>query len=551
MPPVASSRLLRRTLAAILLLALVVPVGVGVARATFQTSERSIAIGAHDAILRPDYTGDIVLDFGPLFPRVKLPPEDRPLGIGARIQLGDADVASLDELLARDAVIASQPEGEIAAVREAITDMWIQSAVRGAGVSTVLAVVLVGGWVALGADRRRQIAAAWSPPDRRRAVVGGTVLAVVVAGVVVAVRSDPSQVVDDTEWVRIVDVFPDLPSDPLVDRLEVSDGAALRSGESLIEGAIRTYQESNAFFSRLAETAEDVELRTPEDGQTTALVVTDRHNNIAVDPVARQLAENAEAELLINLGDDTSSGATWEEFSINSLVREFEGFDIVAVVGNHDSGHIADHLKDHGAVVLEGEPVEVAGIRFLGDADPRSSGLTKGYTGDEKDNIAAIKTVDADLTEIACDDDEEIAVVLVHSAAMARELARSGCVPLILSGHLHRQVGPDVVTPEEDEAEDAEAATPGTPTVTLTIGSTGGAIYAFALGTGLRREAQVAVVTFEDGLPVGLQLVDIQPGGTITPQPYATLEEIIAATAPVDPDAPTPPEPEPTPETVE
>jgi hypothetical protein len=123
---------------------------------------------------------------------------------------------------------------------------------------------------------------------------------------------------------------------------------------------------------------------------------------------------------------------------------------------------------------------------------------------------------------------------------MARGLAESGCVPLILSGHLHRQVGPDVV-----ESED------GDPTVTLTIGSTGGAIYAFALGTGLRREAQMSIVTFEDGLPVGLQIIDIEPGGAITPQPYTTLEEIIAASAPVDPDAPTPPEPEPGPETVE
>ena len=123
MRSLTSSQLFRRAFAVILLLAIVTPVGVVVARATFQASERSIAIGAHDAVLRPDYTGEIVLDFGPIFPQVKLPPGDRPLNIGARIQLGDADVASLDELLARDAVIASQPEGEIAAVRGAIVDM--------------------------------------------------------------------------------------------------------------------------------------------------------------------------------------------------------------------------------------------------------------------------------------------------------------------------------------------------------------------------------------------------------------------------------------------
>ncbi|WP_229052962.1 metallophosphoesterase [Aeromicrobium sp. Leaf350] len=529
-----------RLLALVVLVVVVAPVGVVVARTTFESSERSISIGAHQATLRPNYSGEIVVDFGPLLPLAKLPIEDAQLDIGARIQLGDADVASLDELLARDAVIASQPDGEIASVEAALRDMWIDSALRGAGVSAALAAVLAAGWWSIGAARRAEIVAGLRNPTPRRLVAGGTAAVVLVGGLVVAVRSDPTSVSDDVSWVKIAEVFPNLPSDPILERLELSDGAALRSGESLIEGAIRTYQESSAFFDRLAETAKDVEVRQPEEGQTVALVVTDRHDNVAVDPTARQIAENAGATMLLDLGDDTSNGASWEEFSINSLAREFEDFEIVAVAGNHDQGdNIAKHMEEKGFQLLKGEPVTIDGVRFIGDSDPRSSGLTKGYTGDEDDNIAAIKEQDQALTEAACDDGE-VAVALVHSAAAARELSESGCVDLILSGHLHRQVGPDVVVSDDGES-----------TVTLTTGTTGGAIYAFALGTGLRREAQMTLVTFENGVPVGLQLVDIDTGGGITPQEYVTLEQLRSEQAPTDPSTSPTDAPEPGPETVE
>ena len=53
---------LPRLLALVVLLAVVVPVGLAVARTTFESSDRSISIGAHQAILRPDYSGEIIAD---------------------------------------------------------------------------------------------------------------------------------------------------------------------------------------------------------------------------------------------------------------------------------------------------------------------------------------------------------------------------------------------------------------------------------------------------------------------------------------------------------
>jgi len=240
--------------------------------------------------------------------------------------------------------------------------------------------------------------------------------------------------------------------------------------------------------------------------------VTDRHDNIGMDPVARAIADRAEAKMLIDLGDDTSNGAPWETFSLNSLAREFDGFDIVSVAGNHDTGPtVRKQMEDKGFTLLKGKPTTVDGVRFLGSSDPRSSGLTHGYTGDESDNISAIRAQDTKLTKAACDD-AEVNVIAVHSPASVKKAAQSGCADLVLTGHLHRQVGPTRVT-----------GLNGRATTTLTTGTTGGAVYAFALGSKLRRTAEVTIVTFSDGVPVGLQPVTFDSGGRTRVADYVPI----------------------------
>ncbi|RYJ06632.1 MAG: metallophosphoesterase, partial [Actinomycetales bacterium] len=372
---------LRRLPAVLLLLALAAAAGVGVARAHFESQERAVAIGAHEATLRPTFSGNVVINAGPLLPQLRIP-SDAPLGIGVRLDLGDSDSGNLDQVLSRDAVIASQPDGEIARIRDTVQTVWWQSVARGAGVALLVVLVGVVGWIAVGPARRSEIVRTVRRPGRRVLVglTAGTVVAA--AGLVLVAAPQPGGGATPPGWAPIRSVFPELPSDPVLERLEVSTGSATTSGKSLVEGAVRTYQESQKFYDTLATTARSVTgIREPEEGQTTAVVVTDRHDNIAMDPVVRVLADTAQAKILLDLGDDTSNGASWEEFSINSLAREFDDMPIVAVAGNHDQGsNIAQHMEDKGFQLLKGEPVTIDDIRFIGDSDPRSSGLTKGYT---------------------------------------------------------------------------------------------------------------------------------------------------------------------------
>ena len=492
-------RLLVKVLALVVLsLAVAAPV----AATTFLDSERTVPIGAHRSTVSPTLDGFVEFDAGPLVPRVRLP-LDAPAGIGVQIRVGEAEITNLEQLIARDAVIASQPEGEIAALRSAIADMARDAALRGLGVALLVAIATTLAWRAVGPRRRSEIrAAARRPGLARAATSGGVAVAVVGAVVLVSLPERPRP--DGTTWAGVREVFPELPDGELLGELQVAEGASTSGGRALVEGALQTYRDSLEFYGQLAEEASTIEVRRPEEGQTTALVVTDRHDNIGMDPVARAVADRADASILIDLGDDTSTGGAWEEFSLNSLAREFDGFDVVAVAGNHDSGtSVVQQMDDLGFTVLDGETQTVGGIDFIGANDPRSSGLTAGYSGDEPDNIAAIRAQDDALTAAACTG-EPAAVAVVHSQASARDLTEAGCVDLVLSGHLHRQVGPEeVVSPE------------GAVTTRLTTASTGGAVYAFALGSKLRREAQVTVVTFQDGRPVGLQPVSFRPGGTI------------------------------------
>lgn len=511
---------MRRFLVPLLVAAIALTAGLATTFLTFMTSERNVAIGAHTARVSPTLDSFATFDFGPLLPAVRFDLEDSRAGIGVFVDVRDTATADLEDALMQNAVIASQPAGEIDKIEGVVRSMLIESSWRGLGVGLLTGLVFGAGAVFVGRERWRALAdGAAEHKWRTGGLAAGSVAVVVLAGLLINAPNQASRVptYDDAEWVPLTTAFPDIPRDiPELDRIEVPRNAATRAGSAIVDGVLSTYRTSVEFYGDLRDVALEAEVRTPEEGETTALVVTDRHNNIGMDPVAEAIAQRAEASYVFNLGDDTSTGGAWEEFSVDSLASTFEDYEVFGVAGNHDTGEFfKDAMRDRGVTMLDGEPLDVDDLRLFGDSDPRSSGLTAGYDGTEEDSISAIREQDARLTAEACEDGE-IDTVLVHAQSSARELADSGCVRLILSGHLHRQVGPEVV---------------GDSTVTLTTASTGGAVYAFALGSKLRRDAQVTIVTYREGRSVGLQSVDFTTGGGVVVQDYIDLDELFAEAA--------------------
>ncbi len=506
----------RRLWAGLVLGAIWLVVAGAVAMVGFANDSRTVVIGAHTTTVSPTFDGYATLDFGPVLPRFRVA-SDQPFDLGVNVDVGDTQAASIDEVIQRDAVIASQPDGEVRELKRTLLDLAIDHGLRGLGAGFLATLAAVGVWRLIGHRRRAELADAvrreLHERERRPMLVASVSVVLVALAVTVAVvpGPEPSEPASGPSvWVPLPSLFPDQSLDPELNRIQVLTGGASRGGVQLIESAVTTYNNSLVFYRDLTERAAELDdrLRDPQEGDTVALMIADRHDNIGMDSVARAVADAGHASLVIDAGDDTSSGGSWERFSVNSLADAFEGFEVVVVGGNHDyGGAIVDAYQDQGFTVLSGEPETVEGITFLGDSDVRASGLVAGRTEfDETDEEQGER-----LANVACDSGD-VSTLVVHGPTAGKATAESGCVDLVLSGHAHRQIGPDTTYSID-----------GRPTTAYTNGTTGGAAYAFALGSALRRPAEVTLITYHDGRPIGLQPVAFTTDGLISVRPWVQV----------------------------
>ena len=112
---------------------------------------------------------------------------------------------------------------------------------------------------------------------------------------------------------------------------------------------------------------------------------------------------------VFDAGDDTSSGKSWEAFSLDSVSTTFEDLDRWAVAGNHDHGSfVRTYLDERGWTMLDGEVVDgPADARLLGVDDPRSSGL-----GSWRDETGlSFAEVGSRIADAACDAGERVATI--------------------------------------------------------------------------------------------------------------------------------------------
>ena len=82
-----------------------------------------------------------------------------------------------------------------------------------------------------------------------------------------------------------------------------------------------------------------------------------------------------------------------------------------------------------------------------------------------------------------------------------------------VGGHTHVQAGPSPFLGENGEVG-----------YSYTVGTAGGAAYAIALGTKLRRPAGFALITYRDGRPAGIQSITLQTTGRFDVDPYVELD---------------------------
>lgn len=498
----------RRLLVGVALAAVSVTLGLLVAASLFLNSSRTVVLVGHDTVVRPTMARDAVIQTGPLLPDLRL----RDVGpVGVTLSLGKTEVGSIEELVERYAFIATDPTAQVDKVQGVVVDMAVSAAVRGLGVGLLPVAV----FLLLGRHRRGELFRGL----RTRQGLLALVLLLALPLLIWQPWETSEETQDDRgSWQTLAElagatvVLPEEVRD-----IEIRTGPVTTQTKRLVLSAIDTYDKSKEFYSAAAEAAADLDLREPEEGETVALLVSDRHDNIGMDRVARAVGEAAGATVVLDAGDDTSTGQPWEAFSLDSLAGTFAEWDRFGIAGNHDNGtFVRTYLADEGWTMLDGEVVDAPwGGTLLGVDDPRSSGLGNW----REETGLSFTEVGERLADAACDavaDGDRVSTVLVHDANLGREALSRGCVDLVLGGHTHVQAGPDPV-----EGED------GATGYTWTNGTTGGAAYAIAVGSKPRRDADVSLVTYADGRPTGLQWVRLRTDGSwlvgewepITPAP--------------------------------
>jgi predicted phosphodiesterase len=491
----------RRALQIVALAAVCCATAIVAGSTLFYNDSRTLVVAGHDAEVRPTVGRDAVVRTGPLLPDFR----STDVGpIGVEILLGKTEVDSVDELFERYAFIASEPDAQIAKVETAVRDMAVSAALRGLG----LGLVPVAVWLLLGPHRRGEL---FRGVRTRRGLVAAGLLAVLPLALWQPWNAPADTQDEQQSWIPLEDFLAGAVTLPPEARgIEIRSGATTSQTRRLVASAVDTYERSKDFYDAAAADAARLPIRAAREDETVALLVSDRHDNIGMDRVARAIGDAAGATAVLDAGDDTSTGQPWEAFSLDSLDRAFRDLDRYAVAGNHDHGSfVRRYLADRDWQMLDGQVVDgPGGGTILGVDDPRSSGL--GNWRDETGlNFAEVGDR---LADAACDAPDPITTLLVHDADLGDEALARGCVDLVLGGHTHVQSGPDTVTGSNGETGH-----------TFTNGTTGGAAYAIAVGSKPRRDADVSLVTYRDGRPVGIQWVRLRTDGSYLVGRYSPL----------------------------
>ncbi len=484
-------------------------VSLATASTLFLTSSRTTVLASHDAVLRPTLDSHAVLKTGPVLPNFRIATKGR---IGVSIDLGKTEAASTAELFQRYAVIAAEPDAQIAKAEALVVDMALSAALRGAAVGCLPVAI----YYLVGRERRRELLLGLRHLQLKT-LVGALVLLLIAIAFWQPWQTRDDSVEEAREWIPLADYLgDDVPLPEEADGVEIRVDVTTDQSKRLFESAASTYDQSKEFYADVVDAAGELELRVPEEGETVVTLVSDRHDNIGMDKVARAISDAGGGTAVYDAGDDTSSGAAWEAFSLDSLDDAFGDLDRWAVAGNHDNGtFVARYLGDLGWTTFDGEIIDgPANTTLLGVDDPRSSGL-----GNWRDETGLSFTeVGERLADAACAADERVSTMLVHDANLGKEALARGCVDLVVGGHLHVEVGPTEVAGED-----------GSTGWSYTMGTTGGAAYAIAVGSKPRRDASVALITYAEGRPTGIQSVLLRTDGDLvanvwTPIPLVDAE---------------------------
>ncbi len=245
----------------------------------------------------------------------------------------------------------------------------------------------------------------------------------------------------------------------------------------------------------------------------TMLVLSDLHCNVDMAPLITTAAERSGAQLILNGGDTTINGTDLERFCVETFISAApKGVQWIQADGNHDSAATSKQAAKAGATVLSGEIYETHGITFLGDSDPNETRLGAGSVSAHGETL---KGAGERLADVACAAGN-VDIMLIHNPIVGRVSLERGCLPYLISGHMHKRIGPDFVGSG----------------IQYGASTTAGVIKDFLPIGMLKGTAEMTVLTYDTANSVMVSLQAI----SVTPQATATVGPILRFPQPGDND---------------
>lgn len=525
----APPRLLRYTLVAIAVLVTSAVFGITTARTTAN-------FGPHDASYRVTINGSITADAGPLGSLVLDSPLPGPLGVHAIIGEIPDTLTAVDNTSTLQA-LGNDLDGYLqffAAPSETITlvaQLLITNAItRALVMALALAVICVSVAYISGRSRRRELS--YRAARNTWGITAVVAIAAVVAGVLLtnASKQEAQEIVGRTSYVfdgtalegaritgRLSGVVDEYGS-KLIDVYNKNE-AFYASANQALASAYDGWDEQERLKNRTSRLFEKygVVPAPPEQDLVTMLLISDLHCNVGMAPLIKTAAEKFGATIVLNGGDTTTNGTAIERFCVESFARAVPaGAVMVQADGNHDSALTSAQARSAGVIVLDGEIVDVQGVRFLGDNDPRESriGQATAQSGTESYADAGQR-----LANVSCEASTAPDVLLIHTPAVGTATLENGCVPYQFSGHMHTRSGPTYVG---RGVQFTSASTAGAVDGKVTIGPLNGI-------------SEMTVLRFDRITRkfVDLQVISVAPTGTVQidqrapyPDPVAEAQEL-------------------------
>jgi len=346
--------------------------------------------------VRPMWTGDTVVQLAPLG-TLQLDSHDGPLQVV--IDVEQLNITDTRRIFAEPASLRGLEDSVLDDVRSGIWRLALRSlAAAGLGATLLGALVF-----------RRRL--------RQAAVAGGLSFAITAAGMTIAgLTWDPKSL-----------------AEPRYTGLLTSAPSVVGDARSIV-GRFSDYSDELAKLvtnvSRLYDVTSSLPAYSPDPTTIRVLHVSDLHLNPAAWDVVRSITQQYEIDVIVDSGDLVDHGSAPENRYVEGISTL--GVPYVYVRGNHDSVTTERAVRQQrGAVVLNGQPVDVAGLRFVGDADPRFTPNRSVQRPADDDVVAMGERLAFQARASA----SPVDVAVVHDPTAAPPL--DGAVPLVLAGHTH------------------------------------------------------------------------------------------------------------------